>query len=79
MKVKEIHDINKFFEVIKKCKGKVELVGPNIRLNLKSKMAEFVSLAEIFSANVDIDELEIVAYDYEDVMYLINYMAGRID
>lgn len=79
MKVKEIHDINRFFEVIKKCKGKVELVGPNIRLNLKSKMAEFVSLAEIFSANVDIDELEIVAYDYEDVMYLINYMAGRID
>ena len=79
MKVKEIHDINKFFEVIKKCKGKVELVGPNIRLNLKSKMAEFVSLAGIFSANVDIDELEIVAYDYEDVMYLINYMAGRID
>ena len=79
MKVKEIHDINNFFEVIKKCKGKIELVGPNIRLNLKSKMAEFVSLAEIFSANVDIDELEIVAYDYEDVMYLINYMAGRID
>ena len=79
MKVKEIHDINRFFEVIKKCKGKVELVGPNIRLNLKSKMAEFVSLAEIFSANVDIDEMEIVAYDYEDVMYLINYMAGRID
>lgn len=79
MKVKEIHDINRFFEVIKKCKGKIELVGPNIRLNLKSKMAEFVSLAEIFSADVDIDELEIVAYDYEDVMYLINYMAGRID
>lgn len=76
MKVKHIKDINQFFEVIDKCKDKVELVGPDIRLNLKSKLAQIMSLANIFSSGNEVEELEIVAYNQDDVITLLNYMAG---
>ena len=50
MKVSNIKDIDKFFQVIDHCKGKVELVtGEGDRLNLKSKLSQYVSLATIFS------------------------------
>lgn len=39
MKVQNITDIDKFFEEVDSCKGKVELVtGEGDRLNLKSKL-----------------------------------------
>ena len=53
MKVMGIKDIDKFFEVVDSCKGKVELVtgeGP---------------------------ELEIVAYEKEDIDKLMDYMISR--
>ena len=63
MKVTKIKDVNKFFEVIDSCKGKVELVtGEGDRLNLKSKLSQYVSLANIFSDGT-IEELELVAYE----------------
>lgn len=50
MKVSNIKDVDKFFEVVDSCKGKVELVtGEGDRLNLKSKLSQYVSLANIFS------------------------------
>ena len=50
MKVSNIKDIDKFFEVVDSCKGRVELVtGEGDRLNLKSKLSQYVSLANIFS------------------------------
>ena len=49
MKVMGIKDIDKFFEVVDSCKGKVELVtGEGDRLNLKSKLSQYVSLAIIY-------------------------------
>ena len=67
MKVTHITDIDKFFEVIDSCKGRVELVtGEGDRLNLKSKLSQYVSLANIFSAG-EIPELEIVAAEKEDI------------
>ena len=63
MKVQNITDIDKFFKVVDDCKGKVELVtGEGDRLNLKSKLSQYVSMANIFSDGV-IKELEIVAYE----------------
>ena len=60
MKVSNIKDIQKFFDVVDSCAGKVELVtGEGDRLNLKSKLSQYVSLANIFS-NGEIPELEIV-------------------
>lgn len=78
MKVMGIKDIDKFFEVVDSCKGKVELVTGEggDRLNLKSKLSQYVSLANIFS-NGEIPELEIVAYEKEDIDKLMDYMISR--
>ncbi len=74
MKVTNIKNIEKFFKVIDECEGKVELVtGEGDRLNLKSKLSQYVSLANIFS-NGEIPELELVAYEQDDITRLINFM-----
>ena len=58
MKVSNIKDIDKFFEVVDSCKGRVELVtGEGDRLNL-------------------IPELEIVAYEKEDIDKLLSFMIN---
>ena len=76
MKVQNIKDVNKFFEVIDSCKGKVELVTvEGDRLNLKSKLCQYVSLANIFS-NGEIPELEIIAYEKEDIDKLLSFMIN---
>ena len=76
MKVQNIKDVNKFFEVVDSCAGKVELVtGEGDRLNLKSKLCQYVSLANIFS-NGEIPELEIIAYEKEDIDKLLNFMIN---
>ena len=76
MKVSNIKDIDKFFEVIDSCTGRVELVtGEGDRLNLKSKLSQYVSLANIFS-NGEVPELEIVASEKEDVDRLMNFMMN---
>ena len=74
MKVQNIKNIEKFFKVIDSCAGKVELVtGEGDRLNLKSKLCQYVSMANIFS-NGEIPELEIIAYEPEDINKLVNFM-----
>lgn len=77
MKVEHISDINKFFDVVEQCKGRVELVtGEGDRLNLKSKLCQYVSMANIFS-NGEIPELEVVAYEKEDIDSLISFMMNN--
>ena len=74
MKVTHITDIDKLLEVIDSCKGRVELVtGEGDRLNLKSKLSQYVSMANIFS-NGEIPELEVIAYEKEDTDKLIQFM-----
>ena len=76
MKIQNIKDVDKFFEVVDSCKGRVELVtGEGDRLNLKSKLSQYVSLANIFS-NGDIPQLEIIASEKEDVDKLLNFMIN---
>ena len=77
MKVSNIKDIDKFFEVVDSCQGKVELVtGEGDRLNLKSKLSQYVSLANIFS-NGEIPELELIASEPADVDKLVNFMINQ--
>ncbi|MCI8317587.1 MAG: polya polymerase [Lachnospiraceae bacterium] len=77
MKVQNIRNIDKFFQVVDACKGKVELVtGEGDRLNLKSKLSQYVSMANIFS-NGEIPELEIIAYEPQDVEKLIDFMMNE--
>ena len=76
MKVQNISDVSKFFEVIDSCDGRVELVtGEGDRLNLKSKLSQYVSLANIFSDG-EIKEMEIVAYEPEDIKRIIDFMMN---
>lgn len=76
MKVQNITDIDKFFEVVNSCKGKVELVtGEGDRLNLKSKLSQYVSMANIFSDDT-IAELELLAYEPEDINKLLSFMMN---
>ena len=57
MKIQNINNIEKFFQVVDSCSGRVELVtGEGDRLNLKSKLCQYVSMASIFS-NGEIPEL----------------------
>ena len=75
MKVQNITNVDKFFSVIEDCAGKVELVtGEGDRLNLKSKLSQYVSMANIFS-NGEIPELEIIAYEKEDIDRLVKFMV----
>ena len=74
MKVQNIPDIEGFFKVVDSCEGKVELVtGEGDRLNLKSKLSQYVSMANIFSGG-EIPELEIVAHEPQDIDKLVKFM-----
>lgn len=76
MKVTNIKNIEGFFNTVDSCKGRVELVtGEGDRLNLKSKLCQYVSMANIFS-NGEIPELEVIAYEREDIDKLINFMMN---
>ena len=76
MKVTNIKNIEGFFNTVDSCKGRVELVtGEGDRLNLKSKLCQYVSMANIFS-NGEIPELEVIAYEREDIDKLISFMMN---
>ena len=77
MKIQNITNIEQFFEVVDSCKGKVELVtGEGDRLNLKSKLSQYVSMAKLFSDGT-ISELELLAYEPEDINKLVNFMMNN--
>ncbi|WP_337412043.1 polya polymerase [Clostridium sp.] len=74
MKIQNINDVESFFKIVDQCKGPVELVSPEgDRINLKSKLSQYLSMANIFS-NGYIKELELVAYEKEDLDRLIKFM-----
>ena len=77
MKIQNITNIEKFFEVVDRCEGRVELVtGEGDRLNLKSKLSQYVSMAKLFSDGT-ISELELLAYEPEDINKLVNFMMNN--
>ena len=74
MKIKNITDIDRFFEVVDMCEGRVELVtSEGDRLNLKSKICQYLSLANIFSDGT-IEEIEIMTSNPNDLAKLIDFM-----
>lgn len=77
MKLYNVKDLDGFFKAVDKCKGRVELVtSEGDRLNLKSKLCQYVSFAKVVNGG-EIDEIEIVASDPEDVAVLINFMINE--
>ena len=76
MKLMNVKNVEGLFQVIDSCRGRVELVtGEGDRLNLKSKLSQYVSLTKLFS-DTTIPEMELVAYDPEDTKKLIDFMTG---
>ena len=74
MKLQNITNIEGFFDVVDSCKGKVELVtDEGDRLNLKSKLSQYVSLTKLF-ADAEIPELDLVVYEAEDIKKFISFM-----
>ena len=75
MKLTNIKSADSFMHIIDACKGKVELIGPDIRVNLKSKMTQLLSLAKLFDADIELGDFEIIAYNQDDVLLLMQYLA----
>lgn len=77
MKLFHIQNVDKLFEIIDSCTDKVELVSlDGDRINLKSKLAQYVALAKIFSNEEIVKELELITYNQNDVMMLMNFMRN---
>ena len=78
-KITNIQDINDFFKVVDKCEGRVELTSSEgDRINLKSKLTQFVAMAQLMNTTY-VKELEIVASEPEDANRLLDYMMkGKI-
>lgn len=78
MKLFNVKHIDKLFELIDTCKGKVELISKEGDcLNLKSKLTQFLSLARIFSNEELLNELELKVYNQEDVQKLMDFMLNE--
>lgn len=76
MKLENISDVKAFFEAVEQCKGKIELVSPEgDRINLKSKLSQYLSIANMCS-NGYIKELELVVHEKEDMDRLIEFMLS---
>ncbi len=74
MKLAKIEDMDAFFKIVDSCKGKVELVSrEGDRLNLKSKLNQYVSLAKIAS-DKGLGRLEVIAENLSDAEKLMEFM-----
>ena len=77
MKVEKVTNIPEFFKIVDSCKGRVELLtGEGDRLNLKSKLCQFLSMAQIFSRQDEL-HLELVASEEEDLKKIYEYLAVK--
>ena len=78
MKLYKIDNVDEVMGIVDKCKGPVELVSKEgDRLNLKSQLTKFVTVTELFHNESLINELELVAYEKEDIELLLKYMFGN--
>lgn len=66
-------NIDNFFKLVEQCKGKVELVSDGFRVDLKSKLAQYVSIAKIFM-NKEVEEVELIIGEAEDVNKFLRFM-----
>jgi len=77
IKISNITDVNGFLKTVDECKGNIELItSEGDRLNLRSKLCQYVSLTKIF-AEAKIDEITIAVSDPDDVGRLLQYLITR--
>ena len=77
IKITNITDVDSFFKTVDQCKGEIELItSEGDKLNLRSKLCQYVSLTKIFS-DAKIDEITIAVADPSDVELLLKYLITR--
>ena len=77
VKFANVAEVEEFFKVVDHCKGKVELIsGEGDRLNIKSKLNQYVSLVKFFSEEA-VEQVEVVATELEDIEKLTDFMMNR--
>ena len=75
MKIKNINNPKRFFEVLNECKGRVELVtSEGDRLNLKSTLCQYIALTQMFK-DARIDDVELIVSDPEDFATLLEFLV----
>ena len=75
MKIKNIQNPTKFFEVLDQCKGTVELVtSEGDRLNMKSKLCQYIALSQMFT-EASIDEVDIIVSEPDDMALMLQYLV----
>lgn len=75
MKIYNVESPEKFLELIKQCKGTVELISKQgDRLNLKSELTKYLAVSKLFADQTLINDMELVASDPDDVKFLLEYM-----
>ncbi len=76
MIIRNIEDVEGFFNVVEDCVGRVQLITEEGDvLNLKSKLSRLVAISSIFS-NSEIGDLELVCAEKEDIERLMNFMMN---
>ncbi len=64
-----------FFEVIKKCKGRVYLNSTDMNINLKSNLANYISFAKLCSASTEeIEKIDITFQDRDDIDIVLTFL-----
>ena len=75
MKIKNISEPQKFFEMLNQCRGKVELVtSEGDRLNLKSTLCQYIALTQMFK-DAQIDELDLIVSEPDDLNLIMDYLV----
>lgn len=75
MIIRNITNVERFFETVDKCSGRVELLTKQgDRLNLKSKLSQYVSLTGMFNDPM-IEEIELLVSEPEDIQKLLEFLV----
>ena len=76
MKRTNTANIDKFFEVVDKCEGRVEMLTENGDcLDLRPKLCQFVTLVKMLTDG-DVERMEIIAENKKDEQKLMAYMIN---
>lgn len=73
MKLENVKNIEGLFDVIRECNGRVDLVNVDMALNLKSEVARYFAMTEIFEDG-RARNMELVVYDPEDRKKIEEYV-----
>lgn len=77
MKITNIANPGHFFEALNKTRGSVELVtGEGDRLNLKSKLCQYIALTQMFTDG-KIETVEIILSEPEDLAVIAPFLKAE--